>query len=126
MTVSGKGEGTSTSTVHTREDKPGGRSTAERGETTATTTLATYAYDSEDDFQKPSTSKGVKKQRTQMTVFTCSSCKAQFYSDEELDEHKKIHECFCDLCGRKYTKKSNLNRHKAIAHNFKSGTGGTG
>jgi len=51
----------------------------------------------------------------------CASCKKTFYNDANLKRHLRLHtenppDFPCDVCGKKYTRKDNLFRHRERVH----------
>ena len=53
----------------------------------------------------------------------CSTCKKTFYNKANLKRHLRLHTEYppdfpCDICGKKYTRKDNLFRHRERVHSL--------
>ena len=50
--------------------------------------------------------------------FTCEECDANFYSQEELEDHNRsIHSRYtCDICGEQLDSEAEFEAHTSVAH----------
>ena len=53
----------------------------------------------------------------------CSTCRNTFYNEANLKRHLRLHaenplDCPCNFCGKKFTRKDNLFRHRERLHNL--------